>query len=205
MPDPLPDSVLEVLGRRRMCRDFTGEPVGEASLEVILDAALGAPAAGNTHGLHLVVLRGASTSRYWDVTLPASQRDGFRWPGLLNAPVLVVPYVDPKAYLRRYSEADKVGSGLGEDLGHWAIPYWFVDGGAAVMAMLTASEGLGLGALFFGQFDHEAEVRAALGVPERLRAVGTVAFGQRSVRSDPSRSARRGRPAAEYHVHRGRW
>lgn len=201
----MPDSALDVLERRRMCRDFTDESVSAASLDRILGAALGAPAAGNTHGLDLVVLRGPRTSLYWDVTLPPSQREGFRWPGLLNAPVLVVPYVDPQAYLLRYSEADKARSGLGGDLTDWAVPYWFVDGGAAVMAMLTAAEALGLGALLFGQFDHEPAVRVALGVPESLRAVGTVALGHCSVSDEPSRSALRGRPEAARHVHQGRW
>lgn len=199
------DGVLEVLLRRRMCRDFTDEPVGVESLDRILGAALGAPAAGNTHGLDLVVLRGSLTSRYWDVTLPVSQRAGFRWPGLLRAPVLVVPYVDPQAYLTRYAEADKVASGLGEDLASWTVPYWFVDGGAAVMAMLTATEALGLGALFFGQFDHEPAVRAALGVPEGMRALGTVALGHRCEDAEASLSARRGRPEMEDHVRHGRW
>lgn len=201
----MPDSVLDVLGRRRMCRDFTGEPVSSASVAQILDAALGAPAAGNTHGLDLVVLSGSQTSLYWDVTLAPSRRKGFRWPGLLKAPVLVVPYVDPRAYLHRYSEADKARSGLGADLANWAVPYWFVDGGAAVMAMLTTAEALGLGALLFGQFDHEPAVRAALGAPEGLRAVGTVALGHPLVRAAPSHSARRGRPDAARHVHQGHW
>jgi nitroreductase len=201
----MPESALEVLGRRRMCRDFTDESIGEAVLDRILGAALGAPAAGNTHGLDLVVLRGSQTSLYWDVTLSPQRRAGFRWPGLLKAPVLVVPYVDPQAYIERYSEADKVRSGLGVDPDNWVVPYWFVDGGAAVMAMLTAAEALGLGALLFGQFDHESAVRVALGVPEHFRAVGTVALGHRRAHTEPSRSARRGRPEVAQHVHQGFW
>lgn len=201
----MPGSALEVLGRRRMCRDFTDESVSAASLDRILGAALGAPAAGNTHGLDLVVLRGSQTSLYWDVTLPPQRRAVFRWPGLLKAPVLVVPYVDPQAYLDRYSEADKERTGLGGDPSNWAVPYWFVDGGAAIMAMLTAAEDLGLGALLFGQFDHEPAVRAALGVPDGFRAVGTVALGHRGSRTEPSNSERRGRPDVAQHVHRGIW
>lgn len=201
----MPDSILDVLDRRRMCRDFTAESVSASSLDRILGAALGAPAAGNTHGLDLLVLRGSQTSLYWDVTLPQSQREGFRWPGLLDAPVLVLPYVDPQAYLDRYSEGDKARSGLGGDPADWAVPYWFVDGGAAVMAMLTAAEALGLGALLFGQFDHEPAVRSALGVPEGMRSVGTVALGHRCVHTEPSRSARRGRPQVAQHVHQGFW
>lgn len=197
--------VIDVLARRRMCRDFTGEPVQPAQLQTILDAALGAPAAGNTHALDLVVLQGAGTARYWNVTLPTQRRGGFRWPGLLHAPVLVVPYVDPDAYPRRYSEPDKSSSGLGGGVDDWSVPYWFVDGGAAVMASLTAAEALGLGALFFGQFGHEAAVREALGVPRARRALGTVAIGHRGPEQPPSLSAGRGRPDRADRVHHGSW
>ncbi|MCB0952793.1 MAG: nitroreductase family protein, partial [Microthrixaceae bacterium] len=121
------------------------------------------------------------------------------------------------AYLQRYSEPDKARSGLGADTGAWDVPYWFVDGGAAVMSLLLAAEAEGLGALLFGQFDHESRVRQALGVPEGRRAIGTVAVGHRATGdgggSSPgagstdsvSRSARRGRPSPAVHVRRGRW
>lgn len=196
---------LAALARRRMCRDFTTDQVDPGALSQILEAALGAPAAGNTHGLDLVVLQGTDTARYWDVTLPADRRQSFRWPGLLRAPVLVVPYVDPGAYLRRYSERDKAGSRLGEGVHRWTVPYWFVDGGAAVMAMLAVAEVLGLGALLFGQFEREPAVREALGVPEQRRAVGTVAIGHRSPQQVRASSAGRGRPDMADHVHDGSW
>ena len=36
----------------------------------------------------------------------------------------------------------------------------------AVMTLLLAAEDVGLGALFFGVFDGEAELRATLGIPD---------------------------------------
>lgn len=61
---------------------------------------------GNTWALDLVVLeRRADVDRYWDTTLPAGpRRDRFGWPGLLRAPVIVLPVVDTEAYVRRYAE-----------------------------------------------------------------------------------------------------
>lgn len=195
----------ELIARRHMCRDFRSDPIPRIVWERIVEAGLGAPAAGNTHGFDVVALSGASTARYWDVTLPGPRRASFRWPGLLNAPVLLLAYVDPGAYLRRYSEPDKSPFALGAHASEWSVPYWFVDGGAAVMAMLLAAHDEGLGALFFGQFGHEAALRGALGVPEGHRAVGTVAVGHPRDGGRRSASAARGRPDLEDRLHVGCW
>lgn len=190
-----------------MCRDFLVRDLDDVVLDRVLAAAFRGPAAGNTDGLDLVVLRGPDAAGYWDLTLPpGDRRDRFRWPGLLSAPVLVVPVVSPDAYVERYSRPDKAATGLGAAAGDWPVPYWWVDGGAAVMAMLLAAEAEGLGALLFGQFDHEAAVAAALGIPEGRRAVGTVALGHPAPGGRaPSASARAGRPAPGGRIHRGRW
>ena len=42
---------------------------------------------------------------YWSVTLPAERRAAFPWPGLLDAPVLLVPCVSAEAYAARYADA----------------------------------------------------------------------------------------------------
>lgn len=195
-----------VLAARRMCRDFRPDPVDGPTLRSVLGAAFRGPSAGNTDALDLVVLTGADRARYWDVTLPPEGRAAFRWPGLLWAPVLVVPVVDPDAYVERYARTDKAATGLGSGTGAWPVPYWFVDGGAAVMAMLLAAESAGLGALFFGQFDHEPDVLAALGVPGRRRSPGTVALGHAAPGGrSPSSSARAGRPDPQRHLHLGSW
>ena len=76
------------------------------------------------------------------------------------------------------------------------------------MTVLLGAEAAGLGALFFGLFEHEAAVRAAFGVPEVLAsASGTIALGVTPTRTSdagPS-AARRGRPPFDDVVHRGRW
>ncbi len=196
----------EVLASRRMCRDFEATTLASGTAESLVDAATRAPAAGNTHALDFVVLEGPQTSLYWDTTLAQHRRDGFRWPGLLRAPMLLVAYVEPGASVRRYSEPDKAHSGLGDDPGDWAGPYWYVDGGAAVMAVLLAAETPGLGSLLFGQFGHEQAVADALGVPQGHRSVGTIAVGRRAVgERSRSKSAGRGRPVVGEILHRGRW
>jgi nitroreductase len=194
----------DAVRRRRMVRAFADRPVDPALVDRLVDLARRAPSAGNAQPWAFVVLEGAGTARLWDVTLPAERRAGFRWAGLLSAPVVVVPLVEPAAYLRRYGEDDKAATGLGAGLDAWPVPYWWVDGGMAVHALLLGATDAGLGALFYGLFDHEAAALAALGVPEGWRALGAVALGWPAP-DEPGRSAARPRPRLSSVVHRGGW
>lgn len=196
----------EVVTGRRMCRSFAPDPIPPEVLGRVLDAGRRAPAAGNTHGTHLVVLEGpVQTSRYWDVTLPVERREGFRWPRLLDAPVLVLPLAEPGAYVARYAEDDKATTGLGAGEEAWPTPYWTVDTAFAAMSILLAAEDEGLGALFFGIFRHADAVLSTLGVPPSIEPIGAIALGHPAGDDAPGRSAGRGRPALEEYVHRGGW
>jgi nitroreductase len=194
----------DAVRRRRMVRAFADRPVDPALVDRLVDLARRAPSAGNAQPWAFVVLEGAGTARLWDVTLPAERRAGFRWAGLLSAPVVVAPLIEPAAYLRRYGEDDKAATGLGAGLDAWPVPYWWVDGGMAVHALLLGATDAGLGALFYGLFDHEAAALAALGVPEGWRALGAVALGWPAP-DEPGRSAARPRPRLSSVVHRGGW
>ena len=196
---------VQAVRRRRMVRSFTSETVEPGVVDEICDLARTAPTAGNTAGVEFLVLEGSDTAAYWDVTLPPERRDGFAWPGLLAAPVLVVVWVDPDEYVSRYREPDKAHTDLGVSEEAWPVPYWFVDGGAAVMTLLLAAQDRGLGAAFFGMFDHEQDVRQRFGVPPDRRGVGTVAIGHPADDDRPSRSARRGRPPLNEVLHRSGW
>lgn len=195
----------EILRRRRMVRDFTSEPVDPLVVDRLLDGGRRAPSAGNVDGRAFVVLEGAETARYWDVTLPPGRRASFGWPGLVRAPVLVVVVASPPAYVDRYAEADKAATGLGAEVDAWAVPYWHVDGGMAAMAVLLGAVDAGLGACFFGLFDHEEAVLGALGAPDGWRAVGTIALGHPGPDDRAGRSAARPRPPLDGVVHRGGW
>jgi nitroreductase len=198
----------EAIRRRRMVRSFAPRPVAPAVVDRLIAGALRAPSAGNTRATAFVVLEGGDTARLWDATLPAERRATFRWPGLLDAPVVVVALVEPGAYPRRYAEDDKAGSGLGAGLDAWPVPYWWVDGGMVVEALLLAVTDAGLGALFYGLFDHEPAALAALGVPAGWRALGAVALGWPAdppEGEEPGRSAGRARPPLAEALHRGGW
>ena len=181
-----------------MARAFSPEPLDPDLVDHLVTDALRAPSAGNSQGAELVVLVGPEeTARYWDASLPADRREGFAWPDLLSAPVLVVVLTDPQHYVDRYAEPDK-----GQDATTWTTPYWWVDGGMVAQRLLAGVADAGLGALFFGVFAQEAAVRAALGIPERLGIVGVVALGH-ALPSRPGRSAARPRRADR--IHRGGW
>lgn len=202
-PDQEFERLSQTIRSRRMIRSFTDEAVAPEVLDTVLDLARRAPSAGNTRPWELVVLTGDQTVRYWDTTL-GERRSTFRWQGLLRAPVLVVPYVRPDAYVERYAESDKAGTGLDAGPDAWPVPYWWVDTGALVENLLLAVTAAGLGACFFGQFEHEAAVRESFSVPGDRRAAGTIAIGHPAV-DEPGRSARRPRPPLDDIVHRGSW
>ncbi len=204
----------DALASRRSCRSYLTDPVDEVVLGRVLGAARRGPTAGNSWGIDLLVLTGPpETGRYWDVTLPAGpRRDRFRWPGLLAAPTLVVPTVRADAYVDRYAEPDKAaatgagGAALGSGATAWPVPYWWVDAGAAVMAVLLSAVDEGLGSLLFGTFGHAAAVAEEFGIPAGHELVGCIALGHPDPAGErPSGSLRRTRPTLEEIVHRGAW
>jgi nitroreductase len=197
--------LAEVLRRRRMTRAFRPDPVPRDVLDRVLHAGLRAPSAGNSQGFAFVVLEGEDTARYWSTTLP--DRAGFGFAALLDAPVLVLVLAHPQAYVDRYAEADKAKTGLGAGADHWPVPYWTVDASFAAMLLQLAAIDEGLGVLFFGPFDHAADLQTALGIPDGYESIGTLAIGW----PDPERNGRAGTSATRPRrspddvIHRGGW
>jgi len=190
-----------------MTRSFVPDhPVDPALLDSMVDLASRSPSAGKTQGWHLVVREGDDTRRFWDVTLPAERRTSFAWPGLLSAPVIALPLADPQAYVERYAESDKAGTGWGVGAEVWPAPYWTIDSSMAVMTLLLAAEEVGLGALFFAVSRNEALLREGLGIPDRLQLLGAIALGWPDPEATRAgRSAHRSRHGPEQIIHRGRW
>lgn len=198
----------DVVMSRRMTRAYRPDPLPSGTLERLVTLANRAPSAGKTQGWHLIALEGERTSVFWDITLPAMRRGTFKWQGLLDAPVILLPFADPKAYVDRYGEPDKVATGLGVGPDAWPVPYWTVDASMSVMTLLLAAEDEGLGALFFGVFRGERELRRTLGVPPALQLLGAISLGYPA---SPDRSTSAGRSASrpartpEQIIHRAGW
>lgn len=187
-----------------MTRDFKSDPVPRELITNLLDSARHAPSAGNAQGTCFVVLTDDLTTDFWQTTLPENQREGFPWPGLLLAPVIVIPLADTAAYLARYQEADKAHADMGDSTASWEVPYWYVDCAFAVQNLLLLAPQNGLGALFFGLFRHTKAIAELLNLPETLLPLGAVALGYPNSQVT-SKSARRPRRPVEEIVHFGRW
>jgi nitroreductase len=185
-----------------MVRNFSDRPVPQDLIDRILRNGLRAPSAGFTQGWEFLVLSGREeTERFWGATFPPRERQGFRWKGLFDAPVIVVPLASMDAYLDRYAEPDKGWSDRDPD--RWPVPYWHIDTGFAALLMLLTAVDVGLGALFFGIFEPDG-FRDAFAVPPSLTPIGAIALGYPAP-DEPSPSLRRGRRAFDEVVHRGKW
>jgi len=198
-----------------MVRSFSGRRVDPDLLDAVVARSTTAPNAGNTGGWDAVVLEGPEqTAVFWQCTTTEGWRArARRWPGLSAAPAIVTFFADPEAYPRRYAEKDKTGAGpaladgaaLGEGTEGWPVPYWFLDIGAAVMALLLGAVDAGLGACFLGNFRGETALCDALGVPPGRRYAGAVLIGEPGGDDPPSSSLTRSRRPRQAMVHRGRW
>ena len=205
----------EAVRRRAMVRSFATDPVDPAVLDSTLQAALRAPSAGNTAGTSWVILEGAAeTALYWESTTdPAWRATSARSPGLRRAPVILLAYASPEAYVARYAEPDKAASGprdatgpaLALDAAEWPVPYWMGDAAFGVMTVLLCAVDAGLGACVLGNFRGEAALASALGVPPAWDLFCAVVLGHPDGQDHPSRSLDRPRPDSEQRIHRGSW
>jgi len=193
-----------VIARRKMARDFTPQPVDAAALDRILQAAVRAPSAGYTQGWGFLVLVGRpDTERFWNTSFGERSRSGFRWTGLFNAPVIVIPCSNESAYLDRYAEPDK--GWTDRDPNRWPVPYWHIDTGFAAMQLQLAVVNEGLGALFFGLFGDVEAVKSEFGIPSAFTPIGAIAIGHPTGTDEPSRSRNRGRKPDNDVIHFGTW
>ena len=195
----------EALRQRHMVRAFHDRPVPKEILARVLEVGRRAPSAGFTQGVDLLVLAEAEERQaFWEAETDAAWRDAHPGHELTRrAPVVVLPLTGSQPYTRRYAEPDKAGSGLSEEAA-WPVPYWWVDAGLAVMAILLAAVEEGLGALFMGLFHGESRIKEAFSVPGHLRPAGAVLIGWPG--SDtPSPSLARGRRDLQTQIHGGRY
>lgn len=161
-----------------MVRNYTDESVDADALARIVDAGVRSPSAGFSQGQRFVVVtnaaqRGAIAQAAHE---PEYVADGFD-PWISKAPAHIVICVDKNAYLKRYSLPDKAGEdGARSTEDDWPVPYWWVDAGASMMAILLAAVDEGLAAGFLGSHNTEM-IHEALGIPDDILIVGIVTIG----------------------------
>jgi nitroreductase len=161
----------DAIRRRRMCRDFDGRPVAAGVVERLVERARWAPSAGATRGWRWRVLGAGEVATFWRHEDP-----DLAPPGVVRAPVILLPLASPLPYLRRYSQPDKAGMGRDRREG-WPVPYWLVDASFAVMLLLLGAVEEGLGTLFFALHCDVDDLLADLGVEPGWQPLGAVAVG----------------------------
>jgi len=192
----------DVLASRRMVRNYTDDPIDEDALARIAAAALRAPSAGNSQAIAVVVVTDDEIRQEIASIAdePAYVEAGFD-PWISRAPAHIIISVSEKVYRDRYSEPDK----LAEDGSQirWPVPYWWVDAGASMMAVLLAAVDDGLAAGFLGVHS-TPDLSALLGVPDFFHPIGVITVGHPSP-DRRSGSLDRPKKTPDDVVYRDRW
>lgn len=142
--------MLELIKKRRSIRRYTGEPVSDADVKALLEAAMAAPSADNIQPWEFVVVREEGLRQRLAQTHPWSRM-------CAGAPVVFVV----------------CGHGRRSD-------HWVEDTSAATENLLLASAGLDLGAVWvmvYPQPRYEEHVRNVLSIPRGLRVLCLVPVG----------------------------
>ena len=161
----------DALRRRRMVRRYRSDPVDPAVVDRIVAAGSSGPTAGGTDGISITVIADAVTR-----TAVAAVADESSWvakgyePWLSRAPVHLVLSCHPALYRDRYTQPDKDPNVIE------AIPWWWVDAGASLMAMLLAATGEGLAAGFLGAHRLDG-IKSIVGLGDDAVVVGVITIG----------------------------
>ena len=165
----------EVLARRRMVRNYDPTPIEPELLRSVAAAAIRAPSAGNSQGFGVVVVTDAqSRLRIAELANEDYYVAAGLDPWISRAPAHIVIAVSEKIYRDRYSEPDKLRPN-GEQI-EWPVPFWWVDAGAAMMAVLLAAVDAGLAAGFLGVHS-VPDLASFLGFPDHMVPIGVITVG----------------------------
>ncbi|MFB3882161.1 MAG: nitroreductase family protein [Armatimonadota bacterium] len=141
---------MEIVQGRRSVRKYRPDPVPQAKLDAVLEAARLAPSWANGQCWTFIVVSDPKVKR-------AVAEAGNEW--IEHAPVVVVACADPKK------------SGTKKDQG-----YYLLDIGIAMEHLVLAAVDQGLATCWIGWFD-EDKAKSALGVPKEMRVVALTPLG----------------------------
>jgi len=150
--------LIQTIFARRSIRKYTHEPVSEADVKTLLEAAMAAPSASNLKPWHFIVV----TERQTLDNLAEAHPHGKM---LFQAPLCIGVCGDPAA-----------------------SRYWAQDCSAATENLLLAATALGLGAVWLGVYPREervAAVRQVLGIPETIVPLNLISIGHPAEEKEP--------------------
>ncbi len=150
--------MLDWIKARRSIRSYTMDPIDDAQIQALLEAAMAAPSASNRQPWEFVIVRDAGMRQALSQVHP--------WAGMAaRAPAVVVVCGRPEV-----------------------SRHWIEDCSAATQNLLLAVTALGLGAVWVAVYpdpERQAAVRSVLGIPESLQVLCIVPLG-RPAESKPS-------------------
>ncbi len=142
--------MLDLIKKRRSIREYTAEPLSDADIRTILEAAMAAPSANNSQPWEFIVVRKEDLRRRLSET--------HRWSYMCaDAPLVFVVCGRP---------------------GH--SDHWVEDTSAATQNLLLAVASLDLGAVWIGIYPrphYEGHVKDVLNIPDEVRVLCLVAIG----------------------------
>jgi nitroreductase len=143
--------MLDLIKKRRSIRKYANEPVSDADVRKLLEAAMAAPSANNLQPWEFIVVRDDRLRQRLSQTHPWSRM-------CADAPTVFVIC----AHSRRSN-------------------HWIEDASAATENLLLAATALDLGAVWVGIYpnaSYESHVRDMLDIPSSLRVLCLVPVGQ---------------------------
>jgi len=167
--------VFEAIKERRSYRSFLPEPISEAVIEKILEAAIWAPSPLNTQPWEFIIITREDVkekifSEAGRCIKRVLEKSGWKWlekyqvDFLQSAPVIIAVIGDPK----------KTGADMFLEEG--GVGYQHACA-AAIQNMHLAAHALGIGSLWFTFFDRKA-MREILGIDTNKTPLALVCLGK---------------------------
>ncbi len=152
------NAVHELLLSRRSIRAFTSEPVSDAQVQALLEAAMAAPSANNRKPWQFVAVRQAELRQKLAQT--------HRYSGMAaQSPLVIVVLAEEETSI-----------------------HFVPDTSAATQNILLQAVAMGLGAVWVGIYpytEREAYVREALDIPDSLRVLCLIPIGHPAEKRSP--------------------
>ncbi|MCX8035447.1 MAG: nitroreductase family protein [Candidatus Sumerlaeia bacterium] len=145
-------NVYEAIEKRRSIRAYKDQPVEQEKLDRIFEAVRKAPSASNRQEWRFVVVRDPAVRR--DLMQAASQQSF-----VATAPVVIACCAETDGHVMKCGQ-----------------PCYPIDVAIAIDHLTLAAVEEGLGTCWIGSFN-EAEVKAILGIPEKIRVVELLTLG----------------------------
>jgi nitroreductase len=142
--------VLDLIKKRRSIREYAADPVSDADVQAMLEAAMAAPSASNLKPWEFIVVRKEDLRQQL-----AKMKT---WSYMCAAAPVVFAICGDEGRSR----------------------HWVEDTSAATENLLLAAAGLGLGAVWIAVYpeqEYEEYVRNLLSIPDELRVLCLVAVG----------------------------